>query len=101
MCFDINKTTKIGAGRSPHKVRSGPGPNPRILILVNINPQSPFLLFLIRDLSLSMWLSLGLRITLRITGSKKQGDEKRGAALFAVQVQTIVRFHFQPSLSRL
>jgi len=28
--------------------------------------------------------------TLRITGSKKQSDEERGAALFAVRVHAIV-----------
>jgi hypothetical protein len=30
-------------------------------------------------------------ITLRLTGSKKQSDEERGAALFAVRVHAIVR----------
>jgi len=29
-------------------------------------------------------------ITLRITGSKKQSDEERGAALFAVRVHAFV-----------
>jgi len=34
-----------------------------------------------------------VRLTIRITGSKKQSDEERGAPLFDVRVHAIVMFY--------